>query len=241
MKKILVVSCSHGNHIDKEAAKAVLKFKKDYKPHVTVHLGDFIDLSAFMMSNLRNGEGEGIEPDISEGIDFLTELEPTKIFLGNHEDRVFALRQHNNELVSWAAGQVVEDIEYMARSLKAELVPYSGTFDPGSWRRYGNTAFGHGFLFSENACRDHAEMIGMPVVHGHIHRIAHQPGRSLGAPMGISVGCLASIPAMHYAKTRRATASWATGYGWGEFDATKCIIHTTRIKQWEQPSIPLGD
>lgn len=242
MKKILVVSCSHGNHIDSASAKAVLQFKKEYKPDTIIHLGDFIDLSAFMASNLKDGSGERIDPDLEEGLDFVMKLEPTTIFLGNHEDRLYNLASSNQELVRWAASKVTQDIEYMARKLKAELVPYAGTFDSRSWRRYGNTAFGHGFLYSEHAVRDHVEMVGMPVVHGHIHKIVHQPGRAIGAPMGISVGCLASVPAMAYAKNRRATASWCNGYGWGEYDSTKCVLHTTRIKEWQQnQAIPHGN
>lgn len=239
MKRILVVSCSHGAHMDKESANAVLKFKRDYKPHKTIHLGDFLDLSAFMGSHLDKGKGDEIEPDLNQGIDFVNELEPDLLFMGNHEDRIWNLEQHGSELIRWAAKQVRVKIEKLAKSLHAELIPYTGTFDPNSCRLIGGTAFLHGYMFSEQACRDHAEMIGRPIVMGHVHKLIRQPGRCHGAPEGISVGCLASIPAMHYAKNRRATASWDNGFAFGNYDTNWCKLHLERIKAWQPAKIPV--
>ena len=238
MKRILVVSCSHGAHIDTESAETVIGFKRRYKPHMTIHLGDFIDLSAFMGSHLDKGHGDPIEPDLNQGLDFMRALEPNIVFLGNHEDRLYSLKQRGSELVRYAAAEVIKNIKVMVKDLKAELVPYSGTFDPKSWRLVGGTAFGHGFLFNEQAPRDHAEMLGRPIVMGHIQRLVSQPGRCLGAPEGISVGCLASIPAMHYAKNRRATVAWDNGFGYGEYTDKWCNIKLERIRQWHPARIP---
>ncbi len=58
-KKFMAVSCNHGNRADPEALKAVLAFAKDFKPDLKVHLGDFVDMTAF-----RSGaKGTGDECD----------------------------------------------------------------------------------------------------------------------------------------------------------------------------------
>ena len=45
-KKFLAVTCSHGHLADAKATRAVLEFKKRWKPDLTLHLGDAIDLAA---------------------------------------------------------------------------------------------------------------------------------------------------------------------------------------------------
>jgi len=240
-KRILAVACSHGHLIDEDSAKAVLKFKRDFNPHRTIHLGDFIDVSAFMGGHIASGEGADVSGDMESGIDFVRQLEPDIIFNGNHEDRLWKLRESSNrELVVYAASRAIDAIEYMARDLKAELVPYAGTFDPNSWRTYGGTAFGHGFMFGEMCARDHAEMLGRPVVFGHAHKIIRQPARTLGAPEGICAGCLCSVPAMAYAKTRRQTAAWDNGWVFGEYTDKWCKLYVERRRAWQPAEIPHG-
>jgi hypothetical protein len=241
LKRILAVSCSHGQHINKEAAAEVLRVRHSAEFSSVVHLGDFIDAQAFMSKNMATGEGEALLDDMREGIQFVRDLGPTCIFLGNHEDRLWRLRQDSNrELVRFAAGQLIDHIEYMARQLKAELVPYAGLSNPDSWRLYGGTAFGHGYLHNVSAARDHAETLGRPVVFGHIHKLVRQPGRTLSASEGISVGCLCDIPAMGYAKNRRETAAWENGYGIGEYSDDWCNIELVRIGSWQGAKIQQG-
>jgi hypothetical protein len=237
-KKWLAVSCSHGHLINREAAEYVLKFKDELKPHKVFHLGDFIDAGCFRAGALRNGEGGDIIADLRYGLEFVERLAPTTLFMGNHEDRLFNLvDESNNELVKFAAGEVINRIENLARNCKAEIVPYSGTGSVDCWRLLGGTAFGHGIMYNEQAARDHAEMLGRPVVFGHVHKILTQAARSPNAPQGTAVGCLADIPAMGYAKSRRATASWDLGFAWGEYGDNWCKVYTERISQWSPAKI----
>lgn len=238
MKRILAVGCSHGHHMNHEAAKAVLKFKLDYKPHMTIHLGDFLDLSAFMGKKVGTGEGEDPIHDMRAGFEFLEELEPDILFMGNHEDRLWNLLDHNRELVRYAARDVIGKIEGLAKRMKAETVPYGGVHDANSWRNIGGVAYGHGYLYNEQCARDHAEMLGMPCVFAHVHKLLRQAGRAHGAPEGISAGCLASIPAMTYAKNRRATAAWDNGFVFGEYSDKGSKLYLERTHSWQRPEIP---
>jgi hypothetical protein len=233
-KKWLAVSCSHGHLINKDAAEAVIKFKHEYKPHTTIHLGDFIDADCFRAGAIRSGEGSDIIGDLVYGLEFLQRLEVTTVFQGNHEDRLYRLQSESkNELVQFAVAEVISKIDKMIYSLKAEYVPYAGMSNPASYRELGGTLFTHGYAFGQMAARDHVESTGKPIVMGHIHKLTMQPGRLPGAPLGFAVGCLCDIPAMAYAKNRRETATWEHGFAYGEYTDTWCTVHLERISKWQ--------
>lgn len=233
-KKWMAVSCSHGHLINRAAAEAVLKFKSEYNPQTTIHLGDFIDADAFRAGALRSGEGSDIIGDLIYGFDFMERYHPTTIFAGNHEDRLYRLlSESKSELVRYAAGDVVNKINQLIKSLGADYVPYAGMGNPEGYRELGGTLFCHGYSFGMMAPRDHVESSGRPIVMGHIHKLTSQPGRLPGAPTGYSVGCLCDIPAMTYAKSRRETATWDHGFAYGEYTDTWCSVNLQRIDKWE--------
>ena len=75
-KKFLAVSCSHGHLADARATKAVLEFKKNWKPDTTLHLGDAIDLAAFRAGAMRSPDSSdraaSIAEDFRAGTNFLS-------------------------------------------------------------------------------------------------------------------------------------------------------------------------
>lgn len=220
-RRIMALGCSHGQLIDKQAKAAVLKFRQDWNPHDCIHLGDFLDTAAF-----RGGargtpdEAEPIQPDLEHGLDFIEQLEPTLVFAGNHENRLWHLAVSPNAVVSHCAQAVLTEIEDTCKKLKAELVPYH-VLD--GWRRRGNYLFGHGYWFNQMAARDGAEALGN-VVFAHTHTTAMQKGRRLDNPTGYTTGTLANIPNMDYASRRRQTMAWSQGFVWGEYCDTKTIL-----------------
>lgn len=234
-KKFVALSCSHGQYINQEAASKALSFISDYRPDRIFHLGDFIDASAFRANGLAN-EGDTFK-DLEWGLNWILELRPNILFMGNHEARLVRLISSKNETVSFAAHEAYKKILSISSMLKCELVDYTGTYDPDSWRLIGDTAIGHGYMYNENAARDHVEMIGRPVIFGHTHKMVRQAGRMHGAPEGVSVGCLCDIPAMNYAHGRRATSAWDHGLAFGEYTDKWCKVYLERLTQWQKPKI----
>lgn len=233
-KRWMAVSCSHGHLINKDAAEAVLKFRDEYKPTTIIHLGDVLDLSALMGRNLRDGGGDDIVADLMYGLDFIRNLECTTVFAGNHEERLYRLiAESKSELVQFAANEVISKFEGMIRSLKADYVPYAGMSNPASYRELGGTLFTHGYSFGMMAARDHVESTGRPIVMGHIHKVAAQPGRLPGAPMGHAIGCLCDIPAMAYSRNRRETGTWDNAFAYGVYTDNYCTVNVQRINQWQ--------
>lgn len=210
----MAVGCSHGHLADRHALRTVLKFKKDYKPELSIHLGDFFDLAA-----LRSGakgtkdEGADIDHDLKSGLNFIEKYEPRILFMGNHDDRISRLQNHPKAIVAFCAGKIMGEVTDFCYKYKVDLVPY-GIQD--GWRPLGNYLFGHGYMYNEMAIRDHAESFGNCVI-AHLHRTGEERGRRFGGATGYCVGSLADIPALEYAKIRRSTLKWNLGFAWGEY------------------------
>jgi len=229
-KKVLAVSCSHAKYCDKEALDAVLKFQSDFKPHTTIHLGDFVDLTALMAGAKGSSEAEPLIPDIDTGLMHLKMLKANIVLCGNHEDRAWRLQSSNNAVVAHAAYKIVEAIGECCKKLRAPLIPYDGVFQMFDIADIG---FQHGVPFNEMAARDTAEAFcnstRRKVVFGHSHKVSMQPGRNLIGGMGYNIGTLTKRSSMDYAKARRATLAWTQAFLWGEYceELKQSCIHIT--------------
>lgn len=217
-RKIMLVGCSHGLHLSADARNAVLHFRDHFQPDDVWHLGDYLDTTAFRAGAQGTAdEAEDIPPDLMTGLLFLEELGATYAFDGNHEHRIYSKLNHPNALIRYAAEQVANIIEQHFKKAHITRVPYH---IQRGWRPFGNFVAGHGYMYNEQACRDHAEAFGN-VVFAHTHKTGLAKGRRLDNPTGICVGTLADIPNMDYATTRRATLSWNPGICWGYYNDTK--------------------
>lgn len=217
-KKVLAVGCSHGIHADRKALEAVIKFREAFRPDTCIHLGDFCDTAAFRSgAKGSSDESSPIQPDVDGGLDFLEKLRPTLVLCGNHEDRLWRLAGSSNAIVQKCSKDVIKEIGQTCYKLRAELVEWNGIYQG---RTIGGFRYMHGTFYSENATRDHAEAFGN-VVHAHTHRAAVAKGRRSDSPTGYCVGTLANMPAMEYAKARRATLSWSQGFVWGFYNEGK--------------------
>lgn len=222
-KKWFAVGCSHGDHIDPEAREATLLFQERWKPDTTLHLGDFVDLAAMRSGAVANANAKdraaSIAADLSEGISFLKELRPQHILMGNHEARLYQLKDGPNALASHAAQSVVTDIEECAKDLGARLYPYNIR----SYAQLGDTKFLHGYLYNVQAIRDHAETYGRCVL-AHIHRTGEEQARNNNGDTGYALGMLARFD-MEYAATRRQTFAWRQGFAYGEYNNKHCTVN----------------
>lgn len=235
-KRLFAVGCSHGGLIDPIARKAVLTFKDKFKPDKIIHLGDFVDTAAFRAgAKGTSDESEPVSPDFNAGLTFIKELRPNLIFNGNHEIRLWRLANHHNAIVSALSQNLIERIQTTAKICKAELVEGWGI---SHHRTVGNFKFMHGYMFGENACRDHAEAHGN-IVFAHTHRAGVQKGRRDDYPTGFCVGTLSDIPNMDYAQARRSTLSWSGGFVWGEYCDDRCQLYLHEQpqgqKEWRLP------
>lgn len=236
-KKWMAVGCSHGIEIDPEARAAVLKFKAEWKPHTTLHLGDFIDLSAFRAGAVRDSNdadhASDVAGDLMAGIEFLHELEPNFILCGNHEARLWRFRESPNALLAYAANLTISKIEETAKKLRAPLTPYGIR----EFVQLGDTKFIHGSMFNVTAIRDHAETYGN-VVMAHLHRVGWERARNIDGASGYCTGMLANFD-MSYASTRRATLAWSQGFAYGHYCDRSTTVNLCERKKGQPWLLPI--
>jgi hypothetical protein len=219
-KRWLAVSCSHGHLANAAACKAAIEMKRRWiRPgDATMHLGDAVDLAALRAGAMRDpnatDRSASIREDFDAGINFLRELQPTHFWTGNHEDRLYSMQNSPSAIVAHCATSAIAELMAAMKEMRTKVTQYD--IEKG-WVDFGGTLFGHGYMFNESAVRDHVECLRRPVVFGHLHRIDRAAGRCVGAPVGWSIGCLADIGSMHYARRNRSVTRWAHGIAYGEY------------------------
>jgi len=216
----VAVGCNHGYWADKSALKAVLSFVEDYEPDTRIHLGDYVDTTSFRTGATSKEHTEDVIHDLSAGVDFLEQYEPTILFNGNHDIRLWESLDDTNAHRRFAAEEMIRKI----RGVLPKGVDFEEDYDiRSSVRIIGDTAFCHGFMYNDNAIRDHAAHFGKCVI-AHLHKVAAVPASRVDSPVGYCVGYLGDRTKFDYAIRRRAVSQWSQGFGWGEYSDKECIV-----------------
>lgn len=232
-KRFVVVGCSHGHLADPAALKAVLRFCDKYKPHDRIHLGDFVDMAAFRSgAKGTRDEASSIKDDLVHGLNFLRQYRPTKLINGNHEIRLWKDAEHPNQILARAAESVIVEIRALATKMKCRYL--EGYDINRDWLTIGDAALVHGWMWGENALREHIEHFHFKkLIMAHAHTPSQLRGRRTDRPYGFCVGTLADIDKMTYAHQRRATARWAPGLVYGEYNDTECHANLSQCQPGE--------
>lgn len=238
-EKFLIIGCTHGAFVDWNAFNAVLKFKKLWKPKIRIHLGDVIDLAAFRAgAKGTRDEASLLAPDLTNGNQIIRQFQPTLVLLGNHEDRVWNLSGHYNQMVARAAASCVTEFKAACEAVGAKLLEH---YDINrSWFQLADDlkvlhGFGRG---GENALRDTAEHFGRSIF-AHFHRAEAVGGRRSDRPVGWCVGNLLQLERAEYAKTLRTTARWSHGFVYGETNGRESRVWLSQCPQGEGKRWPL--
>lgn len=228
-KRFLAFGCSHGSLVDKHALAAVMKFSRAFKPHRKIHLGDVCDYAAFRGgAGGTKDEAVGLAPDIRAGAELIKQWAPTDVLIGNHDERVWRMADHQNAVIAHAAACSRHEFLTACESVKAKVLQ---SYDINqSWITLGDTKLMHGWMYSENAMRDHAEHFGKCII-AHLHVAGMGNARRSDHAVCYCVGTLANIPALDYAKGRRATARWSHGFVYGEYNDKECHIYLSHCEQ----------
>ena len=204
-KRVLALSDVHLPFANERVLKLALQFKKDFKPDVTLALGDWIDVSA-AASFARDVEDFDTLDEIDACNELLDRFNPDVFFEGNHEYRLRKAGNLNQEI------RRLLDLRYWLDLKKRRIkwVPY----DHHSIYRLGNLVFIHGFASGVSAGRKEISKFGN-VVHGHTHRVAiSSEFTPLGTAFSYNIGCLCQIKELHYIRSK-SPPGWSNGFGYG--------------------------
>lgn len=232
-KKFMAVGCNHGYWADPSALAGVLEFKAKYKPHTRIHLGDYMDTTSFRTgAGTKDHAGEIVE-DLSVGIKFLNDYEPTLLFNGNHDIRIWESLDDVNAHRRFAAQELVKRI-----TKTIGKIDFEQDYDiRHSVRRIGDTIFTHGFMYNDQGIRDHATHFGKCVI-AHLHKVAAVPASRFDGPVGYCVGYLGDGTKFDYAARRKAVSQWSQGFAWGEYSDKECLVwlnERNREGAWRLP------
>lgn len=236
-KKFIVAADNHGSLIHRESLRILLKFKADWKPHYTIHLGDNWDFAPLRGGASPDEKAGGLSEDFKAGIAFLDDFKPNYLTLGNHDDRIFQMAQTTtNGVLREHCQGLAESAERQFIKRKIKWIPYK----VGNYLRLpeGGPKFIHGFHSGVNPAKMHFERYG-PCVHGHVHTPNQYTGRHIDQGEAFSIGCIGDIEQMEYADRYTAKLGWRQGFAYGIINTktgdTKIWQVTKEGETWISP------
>lgn len=234
----MAIGCSHGDLVHPAIRAQVLDFRRRFQPEIRFDLGDLIDTACFRAgANGTKDEAKDPRNDHAAALQWLREYEPNRITFGNHCWRLHGLKDHPKAIIAALAGDMWKSLEGEARKLKAKTAPYD---IQDGWIYEGGVAFGHGYMYSMNAVRDHAEMLGCPVVMAHLHTPQQVEGRTVKATPSFCVGALADDRNLDYGRRRRNSLTHGHGVVFGEISDTSARLWLARSANGEPLTFPPG-
>ncbi len=223
-RKFIACGCSHGELADPSALGAIVEFRDEYNPDKVIHLGDFIDTTAWRSGAAgTKDEVQSVSDDTCSGLAFLERLRPTLVFNGNHEIRIWRNAQKPNAIIKHAARATIEELrEFITGEMHSDYVE-SYSLDE-SWRRMGNYVLGHGWFYNMHATKKHADKMGN-CMFAHLHRLEVQRGDRSDRPVGVCVGYLGELDKFTYAEQWESRFRWQTGWVYGEYCDDEVVWH----------------
>jgi predicted phosphodiesterase len=230
MKKFIVASDIHGNLMDKRATDACLAFVADFQPEVRVIAGDLFDFAAIRKGAGEDERGISMRDDYEAGKGFAKAFfdggTDNHLMLGNHDVRVWDMARSGDAIKANLGCRMVQDIEYLARSCGASLIPYDsreGVLELGHLRIV------HGYHTGASACASHSRIYGN-CLFGHVHSIESYQTPGLKQQEARSIGCLCDLNP-DYANRKTGKLRWAHGWAAGHLhaDGTYTIFQIREI------------
>lgn len=206
VKKILVLSDLHAPFHDEAALKVAEEFQKDFKPDITIGLGDWID-GTHVSTFPKDIDQFDTLDEFEMGNELLDRFNPQVFLEGNHEQRF-----RRAGVVPQGYRRLLDPRKWLSIKKRGiRWVKYSHYAK--DVYRLGKLHFIHGFACNQYASMKEALRFGS-VVHGHTHRLQTvQPPHASHRWTGFNIGCLCRLD-QEYAETR-SPHGWSHGFGFG--------------------------
>lgn len=193
------------------ATRVALNFLEDFKPDVTIVLGDLLDLSqlsTYSKKKPRQIEGLRLDNDYALGNQILNRIDKaTKgdrvFFEGNHENRV---EKYLDEFP-----YVGEKLLSVQENLHLEERGWKYLKD-GELLKIGHAYFIHGWYYNIYHARKHVAEMGDNIFYGHTHDVQSfsKPNPDTMPIISQSLGCLCDL---NPAWLRNKPSRWINAFG----------------------------
>ncbi len=209
-KRFICGSDLHGDRQDKKSCDAFFKFLKAWDPDTKIFAGDLWDFRPLRKKATDDEKREKMEKDFEAGMEWLKEFNPDHFIRGNHDERLWDLREADNGIRSEYAHKGIKEIEAEMKRMKCRMLPYhkrKGVL------RIGHLKVLHGFSCGVFAARQTALIYGS-CLFGHVHDVTEHSIPGLERRVARCMGCLCDLD-MDYAARTPNTLRQANGWAYG--------------------------
>lgn len=222
----VIIPDSHGEHIHRDVARAVVRDIRRLDPDEIVGLGDHTDCGGVFSTHQRSYTlelTESYEDDCATAnwfFDLVQAAAPraeTHIIEGNHEAhverwaaRTFTSHKDAKSILGKLAPDAMlnfksRGIRYYRRSEFYQGLSIQGTI------RLGKCFFTHGISHAKNAADVHLAAFNAPVVFGHVHRAQESKGRTVTS-FGLGAWCPGTLAKLQPLYRHTTPTKWTHGY-----------------------------
>ena len=195
---------------DPKAVAALFKFIKLWKPELRIFAGDLFDFRPLRGGASEDEKRETMSADYTAGMDFLEQFAPQFMLRGNHDERLWWLRERNNGVASDHAASLILEFEKACKKLNCKILPYHKRHGV---LRVGHLKVLHGFNAGIYATRQTALVYGAALM-GHTHTVDEHAIPGIERRVARSIGCLCRLD-MQYNERQPLSLRHAHGFAYG--------------------------
>jgi len=225
-EKFMVIGCSHGSLIDREAEQIAKDFMSEWKPKHKAHLGDLWDFAALRRGASPEERQEKISYDYNCGLEMLDWYKPQLLTLGNHDHRLWrAASEYASHTV------LAEMLEAKANDAEEQLRKRRIKWCHWGVKNYltfpcGGPVLIHGYRSTMHPAKAHFENWGECIT-AHVHKPNTYVAAHIKGGESHCIGTLADIGKLSYADAYPAKLGWRNGFGYGMINSK-----TNQWKMW---------
>ncbi len=201
---------NHGDRQHKPTVRVFHDFCAHWKPTIKVFGGDCFDLRPLRKGASEDERHQSIKEDVDAGMAFIREFRPTHFLRGNHDERLWELKENGSGAAQAYAEHGCKEITAELNSFNCKMLPYHKR---DGVLRIGHLKFLHGFHCGVFAARQTALIYGSALM-GHTHVIDQHPVPGLERRVTRIVGCLC-LTDMDYNSRQPNTLRQAHGFAYG--------------------------
>lgn len=224
-KPFVFASDVHGDEQDPESNRAFWQFLDMWKPKIRVMGGDLWDFRALRSKADEDERRTSIRLDFEAGREWLLRFAPQHFLRGNHDERLWRLRDKGKGPLSDYAAQLIATVDADTTKLKCHQYPYDKKHGIA---HIGNLKCLHGYATGVGAARRHAQIYGS-CVFGHGHGIQHASIEGVEDRVGRMAGCLCKLD-LEYASTSLGAMLWRNGWIYGVINDKTGNYHSAQAE-----------
>jgi hypothetical protein len=209
-KRFIAGGDVHGDQQCPESNDVFFKFCDIWKPHIRICAGDVYDLRPLRHGASEDERHESMVADFTAGTAWLKRFRPDYFLLGNHDARLWELRDHGKGVEADYAARGCSEIETLCDRMRCKMLPYDVR---DGILKIGHAKFLHGFYTGMYAARQHAATFGS-CMFWHVHYNDEHSIPGLERRVGRACAALCKLN-MKYLQRKPGSLKHANGFAYG--------------------------